>query len=61
MPLDPTDKIVAEAVRIDFEKSTGRLFIVFEVTDPQMKQKIKSTWYKEIYYRIIGKTLVQDE
>ena len=55
------DKIVAEAVRIEYEEKTGKLYIVFEVKDEKYKQDIKSNWTKDIEYRLVDKFLVQGE
>lgn len=53
------DEVVAEAVRIEFEEQTGKLFIVFEVKNEKYKQDIKKNWTKDIEYRIIDRTLVE--
>lgn len=55
------NKIVAEAVRIEYEEKTGKLYIVFEVTDEKYKQDIKSNWTKDIEYKLVDKFLVQGE
>jgi len=55
------DKVVAEAVRIEYEEKTGKLYIVFEVKDEKYKQDIKSNWTKDIEYRLVDKFLVQGE
>jgi hypothetical protein len=53
------DKVVAEAVRIEYEEKTGKLYIVFEVTDEKYKQDLKKNWTKDIEYRLIDKSLVE--
>jgi hypothetical protein len=53
------DKVVAEAVRIEYEDKTGKLYIVFEVKDEQYKQNIKKNWTKDIEYRLVDKQLVE--
>lgn len=53
------DKVVAEAVRLEYEEKTGKLFIVFEVKDEKYKQDIKKNWTKDIEYRLIDKSLVE--
>jgi hypothetical protein len=53
------DKVVAEAVRIEYEEKTGKLFIVFEVKDEQYKQNIKKNWTKDIEYRLVDRFLVE--
>ena len=52
------DKVVAEAVRIEYEEKTGELYIVFKVSDEKYKQDIKKNWTKDIEYRLIDKFLV---
>lgn len=52
---------VAEAVRIEVEEKTGKVFIVFEVKNEKMKQDIKKNWTKDIEYRLIDKSLVEEE
>lgn len=53
------DKVVAEAVRIEYEEKTGKLYIVFEVKDGQYKQSIKKNWTKDMEYRLVDKSLVE--
>lgn len=53
------DKVVAEAVRIEYEEKTGELYIVFKVSDEKYKQDIKKNWTKDIEYRLIDKSLVE--
>jgi predicted house-cleaning noncanonical NTP pyrophosphatase (MazG superfamily) len=55
------EKKIAEAIRLEYEEKTGRLFIVFEVTDEQYKRDIKKNWVEDIEYRIIDKNLVLNE
>ncbi|CAB4196524.1 hypothetical protein UFOVP1290_44 [uncultured Caudovirales phage] len=50
--------VVAEAVRVEVEDSTGKVFIVFEITDPKLKKDIKTNWVEDIEFRIIDKSLV---
>lgn len=52
---------VAEAVRIEYEESTGKLFIVFEVKNEKYKQDIKKNWTKDIEYKLIDRTLVKED
>ena len=54
------DRVVAEAVRIEYEEKTGKLYIVFEVKDEKYKQDIKKNWTKDIEYRLVGKCLVEE-
>lgn len=55
------DKVVAEAVRIEYEEKTGKLYIVFEVKDEKYKQDIKANWTKDIEYKLVDRFLVQGE
>lgn len=52
------EKIIAEAVRIEFEQQTGDLYIVFKVLDGKSKEDIKNNWSKDIEYRLIDRSLV---
>lgn len=54
------DRIVAEAVRIEYEEKSGKLYIVFEVKDEKYKQDIKKNWTKDIEYRLVDKFLVKE-
>lgn len=55
------DKVVAEAVRIEYEEKTGKLYIVFEVKDEKYKQDIKTNWTKDIEYKLVDRFLVQGD
>jgi hypothetical protein len=55
------EKAVAEAVRIEHEQTTGKTFIVFEIKDEKFKRTILQTWTKDIEYRLIDKSLVENE
>jgi hypothetical protein len=54
-------RILAEAVRIEYENKTGELFIVFKVKDEKFKQDIKTKWVNDIEYKLIDKLLVEEE
>jgi len=54
------DRVVAEAVRIEYEEKTGKLYIVFEVKDEKYKQDIKKNWVKDIEFRLVDKFLVKE-
>lgn len=49
---------VGEAVRVEFEEKTGKLCVVFEITNEKYKQDIRKNWTKDIEFRIVDKTLV---
>lgn len=59
--MKPNEKIVATASRLEWEEKTGKLFIVFEVTDEKYKQDIKKNWVNDIEYKLIDKSLVLEE
>lgn len=54
-------KIIAEAVRIEYNEKDGKLFLVFEVIDEVQKKNIKSNWVNDIEYKLIGKLLIEEE
>lgn len=53
----PDEKIVAQICRIEYEKSSGKLYMVFEVIDPKLKQDVKENWTKDIEFKIVDKNL----
>lgn len=55
------NKVVAEAVRIEYEEKSGKLFIVFEVKDEKYKQDIKKNWTNEIEYKLVDRLLIKEE
>jgi hypothetical protein len=52
--------VVGEAIRIECEKDTGKLFLVFEITDPKHKQEIMKTWTEDLEFRLIDKQLIKE-
>jgi hypothetical protein len=52
------EEVIAKASRVEYDKITGRLFIVFEVVSEVYKKKIRSEWNDDIEYRIIGTNLI---
>ena len=52
--------VVGEAVRVEVEDNTGKVFIVFEITDPKLKKDIKTNWVEDIEFRIVDKSLVSE-
>lgn len=53
--------IIGEATRIEYENSSNRLFIVFEIKNEKHKKFIRENWAKDIFFRIIDKFLIKDE
>ncbi len=52
---------VGEAVRMEFEEKTGKLYLVFEIKNEKYKQNIKKNWTDDIEFKIIDKKLVVEE
>jgi hypothetical protein len=53
--------VVAEAVRLEYEDQTGKLYIVFEVKNEKFKNDIRKNWTKDIEYRLIDRSLVEEK
>ncbi len=54
------EEIIGEAVRLEYEETTGKLFIVFEIKNEKHKNFIKSNWVNDIEYRLIDRLLVNE-
>ena len=48
---------VATAIRIEYNQDSDQLLVVFEITDPLFKQKIKNDWNQDIELIVVGKGL----
>lgn len=59
--MKPNEEILAEAVRIEYEEKSGKLFIIFEVKNEKFKKDIKANWTKDLEYRLVDKNLVEGE
>lgn len=59
--MKPNEQVIAEAVRIEYEEQTGKLYIVFEVKDEKYKQDIKKNWTKDIEYKLVDGNLVKKD
>ena len=57
----PDEKIIAEAIRVEVDDPTGKVYLVFEVKDEKMRQYIKKHWIDNIEFKLIGKNLVENE
>lgn len=55
------EQIVGEAIRIEFDENSGKLYIVFEISNEKQKQNIMKTWADDIEYKLIGKFLIKNE
>ena len=58
--MKPNEQIVGEAVRIEFEEKTGKLYLVFEIKEERFKQNIKKDWIKDIELRLVDKYLIEE-
>ena len=54
------EEVVGTAVRIEYEEKTGKLFIVFEITEEKYKQDIKKNWTEDIEYKLVDRCLVKE-
>lgn len=55
------EEVIGEAVRIEFEEKTGKLYLVFEIKSEKVKKDIKENWTDDIEYRLVDKALVLKE
>lgn len=55
------EKILAEAVRIEYDEKNDSVYIVFKVIDENFKREVKTNWTKDIEYRLSGKSLLSKE
>jgi nuclear transport factor 2 (NTF2) superfamily protein len=55
------EEIIGEACRIEYEESTGKMFIVFEIKNEKQKNFIKVNWTNDIEYRLIDRLLVLEK
>lgn len=53
------EKIIAEAIRIEYSEKEDKLYIVFEVIDPISKINIKKNWADDIEYHLIDRKLME--
>lgn len=55
------DEVVAEAVRIEYDKYNDTVYIVFEISDEKFKKEIKEDWTKDVPLKLVNKQLVRDK
>ena len=58
--MKPGYEIVGTATRVEIDEKSGKLFLVFEITNEKHKQLIKKDWTQDFEFKIIDKTLVED-
>lgn len=61
MSKDPKYHTVANAVRLERVEETDEVFIVFQITDEDFKQRIQKNWLDDIELKLIGKSLIIKE
>jgi hypothetical protein len=54
-------EIVGEAIRVEYEETTGKLFLIFEITNEKYRQDIKKNWTQDIEFKLVDKLLVKNE
>ncbi len=54
------EHVIGEAVRIEYEEKSGKLFIVFEIKDERHKQDIKKNWVNDMELRLVDRKLVKE-
>ena len=50
-------KIIAKAVRLEFEEKSDTFYIVFQVCDEGFKKTIKEDWSQDMEVKLLGKNL----
>lgn len=56
--MKPYEKIIANVSRVEFSENNGKVYVVFEITDEQWKERIKREWIDDIEFKMIDKKLV---
>jgi hypothetical protein len=57
----PSENIIAEATRIEQDEASGKLYIVFEITNEQYRKYILENWMNDIEFKLINKGLVKND
>jgi hypothetical protein len=57
--MKPDEKVIAKISRVELDDKNDKVYIVFEVTDPSFKVRIKKNWIEDIEFKIINKELVE--
>jgi hypothetical protein len=55
------ENVLGEAIRIEVDENTGKLLLVFEITNPLFKQYIRKNWSEDIEFRMIDKKLILND
>lgn len=54
-------KVVAEAVRVEYEHKSNSVYLVFEIIDEDFKKRIKEDWAADISLELEDKKLILKE
>lgn len=52
---------IASLIRIEYDDSSGELFLVFQVTDEDFKRRVKEDWMQDIDLKLLNKKLIEDK
>mgnify|MGYP003440854967 CR=1 FL=1 len=55
--MKPFEHVVAQAVRVEKDLTSGKLYLVFEIVDEQFKKRIENDWSKDVEVKLVGKEL----
>jgi hypothetical protein len=55
------EQVIGEAVRIEYSERDGKLFLVFEITNENQKQFIKTNWVEDLEFKLIDKLLISND
>jgi len=53
--MEKYEQIIGEATRMEYDNTTGKLFLVFEIVNEKMKQKLKDDWTQDIEFQLVMK------
>jgi len=53
-------RVVATAVRVEWDDLTDDMYLVFKVLDEGFKQRVRKDWEKDIPMKLVGKDLVEE-
>ena len=48
-------------VRVEHNETTDELYVVFQITNEDLKKRIKKNWMEDVEFKLIGKKLVKEE
>lgn len=51
------EEVVGEAVRVEVDNSSGKVYLVFEIRNAKWKKDIITKWLDNIEFKIDGKVL----